>query len=98
MSALHSPAYRAFAKVLAEARKKAGYTQRALAVVLDTDPSFIAKYETARVRLDVIQFLKIAAVLKLDPVEVLAPFSQSTLDGSILPKAPKTKKTAVSAG
>jgi len=91
MSALHSPAYREFAKALAAARIGAGYTQRGLATALDTDPSFIAKYETARVRLDVIQFLKIATVLKLDPAEVLAKLSIQSGDGRLLPKASKAR-------
>lgn len=92
MSALHSAAYREFARALAEARTKAGFTQRALAAALGTDHSFVAKYETARVRLDVIQFLTIAAALKTDPAEILGKISTGTLDGPILPKPPKGEK------
>jgi transcriptional regulator with XRE-family HTH domain len=72
VTALHTEAYRQFAAGLAEARVRAGLTQRALARKLDVDPSFVAKYETARVRLDVIQFLKIAGVLEIDAPALMA--------------------------
>lgn len=66
MTTLHSPEYRHLTLALAKARIDAGLTQRGLAQLLDTDHTFIAKYEKARVRLDVIQFIRIAQVLKID--------------------------------
>lgn len=71
MSTLRSEAYLQLVARLARARSDAGLTQRELGRSLDVDHTFIAKYESGRVRLDVIQFLKIAAVLKLDPAETL---------------------------
>lgn len=71
MSTLRSEAYLQLVARLARARFDAGLTQRELGRILDVDHTFIAKYESGRVRLDVIQFLKLAAALKLDPAETL---------------------------
>ena len=71
MSTLRSEAYLQLVARLAQARMDAGLTQRELGRILDVDHTFIAKYESGRVRLDVIQFLKLSATLKLDPAETL---------------------------
>ena len=64
-------AYSEFLRLLIDARKRAGLTQQAVADALDEHQSFVAKYEGAERRLDVIEFVAIAKVLKADPVQIL---------------------------
>ncbi len=71
MTALHSQAYRRFATALGEARRAAGLSQYDLADRLAVDQSFISKYESARRRLDVIEFLRIIRAIGLSPAEFL---------------------------
>lgn len=62
-----SPEYRRFCRLLKEAREKAGVTQVVLAKHLRKHQSYVAKYEVGERRLDVIEFLRIAGVLKVNP-------------------------------
>jgi transcriptional regulator with XRE-family HTH domain len=54
-----------------EARHKAKLTQQNLAQQLRRPQSFVSKYERGERRLDVIEFLEIAHVLRFDPCSVL---------------------------
>ena len=63
MTALHSEPYRRFVELLADARRDAGLSQYDLADRLGVDQSFVSKYESARRRLDVIEFLRIARAI-----------------------------------
>ena len=67
MTALHTTEYRRFAEALAEARRSAGLSQYELADRLGVDQSFVSKYETARRRLDVIEFLRVVAAIGDQP-------------------------------
>ncbi|ESZ02376.1 helix-turn-helix domain-containing protein [Mesorhizobium sp. C089B] len=53
-------------------RKTKGLTQKQLADKLGRPQSFVAKYEGAERRLDVIEFLDITAALDADPCEILS--------------------------
>ena len=64
---LQSARYRRLVKLLIQARKEAGLTQRSLAYLLGKPSSFVAKYELRERRLDVIEFLNIAEALSVDP-------------------------------
>ncbi len=75
--------YDRFRYSLAKARKAAGLTQVALARRLSRPQSFVSKFERGERRLDVIEFLDIAAALDMDPYKFL----------SELPP-PATKKSA----
>jgi transcriptional regulator with XRE-family HTH domain len=57
--------------LLVEARHKAKLTQQNLAQQLRRPQSFVSKYERGERRLDVIEFLEIAHVLRFDPCSVL---------------------------
>jgi transcriptional regulator with XRE-family HTH domain len=57
---------------LAKARRDSGLTQHELAVRLRVDQTYVSKYESARRRLDVIEFLRIVAALDADIDKVLA--------------------------
>src|SRR6185295_14010309 len=63
-----TPEYERFRELLIEARKAAGLTQRDLALRLDRPQSYVSKYEHGERRLDLIEFLDLAAVLNIDVV------------------------------
>lgn len=63
--------YRAFVECLVTARKKAGLTQQQVADGLGRPQSFVAKYESAERRLDLVEFLAITRVLRADPKAIV---------------------------
>ena len=67
---------RAIATVLQASRRDAGLTQRELVdrlpAWLKWDQTTLAKVETSRRRLDLVEFLEIAKALKLDPAVLFA--------------------------
>lgn len=69
--ALYERSYAAFTDLLREERSKAGLTQAMLAKKLQRPQSYVSKYERGDRRLDVIEFLEIARVLKFDPSNFL---------------------------
>ena len=68
---IHSKQAEKLCILLADSRKKAGCTQQQLAEMLNRPQSFVAKYELGERRIDVIQFLTIAKILKLDPLKLI---------------------------
>lgn len=58
--------YKLFLNLLVQERKNRGITQVLLAKRLDKPQSYVSKYENGERRLDVVEFLDIAACLKLD--------------------------------
>ena len=66
-----SPEYAQFCAFLVSARQEAGLTQAAVADRLGKPQSFVAKYEQAERRLDVVEFVSIARVLGIDPCSAL---------------------------
>ena len=67
----HTKQYRVFLDWLVEARKDAGFTQQQVADKLGRPQSFVAKYEGGERRLDMVEFVKIAKILKADPHEAI---------------------------
>ncbi len=63
--------YRRFRALLIQARKAAGLTQVELAARLNRPQSFVSKVERGERRLDVIEFLEVARVLRLDVMAFL---------------------------
>lgn len=63
---VHTVAYGAFRKQMVAARRAAGLTQQQLATRLRRPQSFVAKYERGERRLDLVEFLQIAAALRAD--------------------------------
>ena len=63
---VYTQQYRRFRTLLIQARKTAGLTQVALAEQLKRPQSFVSKMERGERRLDVIEFLEVARVLRLD--------------------------------
>ncbi|WP_292079117.1 MULTISPECIES: helix-turn-helix domain-containing protein [Brevundimonas] len=66
MNVAFSEPHRELVRRLVEARIAAGLSQRQLAERLGVDHSWIGKFESERVRLNVIQFLKLADALNID--------------------------------
>ena len=68
---VHSPEQLAFCELMIKARKAARLTQHQLAKRLKKPQSFVAKYEGGERRIDVVEFLWIAAAIGADPVKIL---------------------------
>lgn len=57
-------------------RHKAGLTQTAVAARLRRPTSFVGKYENGYRRLDVIEFVKVAAAIGFDPARFLTTIAE----------------------
>ena len=68
---IHSEAYSAFVDLMIEARKASGMTQAEVAMALGKPQSFVSKYERRERRLDVVEFVTIARILRTDPIKML---------------------------
>jgi transcriptional regulator with XRE-family HTH domain len=66
---LYTERHRRLRELLVAARKAAGLTQTVLAQRLGKPPSYVAKYELGERRLDVLEYLDIAAAIGFDPAE-----------------------------
>ncbi len=58
-------------ELLRAKRKAAGLTQTVLAERLKKPPSYVAKYELGDRRLDLLEYLDIAAAIGFDPCETI---------------------------
>ncbi len=72
---IHSPQHIKLRELLVAARKKAGLTQQDVADRLGRPQSFVAKYEGGERRLDVVEFLQVAAALGADPARMVRVLS-----------------------
>ena len=70
MKGLRSPAARAVAAVLAEAREKAGLTQRQLAAEIRRPHSVIGMIETEQRQVTVPEFIALARAVGADPLDL----------------------------
>jgi transcriptional regulator with XRE-family HTH domain len=68
---VRSPSYRAAIAQVTQARKRAGFTQRALAEALGKPPSFVAKVEQGERRLDILEFIAIARAIGIREVDLI---------------------------
>ena len=68
---IHSPQHIKLRELLIAARKRAGLTQQDVADRLGRPQSFVAKYEGGERRLDMVEFLQIAAALGADPIRIV---------------------------
>ncbi len=68
---IHSKESAKLSLALRDAREKAQMTQQQLADALEKPQSFVAKYELGERRLDVIEFLNIAKIIKANPVKII---------------------------
>ena len=63
-----------FRKLLIAAREESGLTQVQVAGKLKKPQSYVSKIERGERRLDIIEFLEITDILKIDAVEFLRAF------------------------
>lgn len=68
---VHTRAYTVLREHLVAARHAAGLSQQELAEKLDRPQSFVAKYEGGERRIDLVEFLEIAAVLGVDARRIM---------------------------
>lgn len=68
---LRTPRQQFLLSLLVEARKAKGLTQADVAAALGKPQSFVAKYENGERRIDVVEFVDIAAALGVSTVAIL---------------------------
>ncbi len=68
---VHTARYKKLCELLIEARQAKGLSQDALAEALGRVQTFVSKYERGERRLDVVEFLEVAAALGIDAHKVL---------------------------
>jgi len=68
---IHTERHRQLRALLVAKRKAAGLTQITVAERLGKPPSYVAKYELGDRRLDVLEYLDVAAAIGFDACEVL---------------------------
>jgi transcriptional regulator with XRE-family HTH domain len=68
---LHDPAYAAFVKTLVELRMRSGLKQRQVAAALGWNQSVISKIETRQRRIDIVELIRVTAVLGTDPASLV---------------------------
>jgi ribosome-binding protein aMBF1 (putative translation factor) len=66
------PAYARLREALITARKAAGFSQQTLADKVGRPQSFIAKIERGERYVDLVEFLVLARILKINVVELIA--------------------------
>jgi len=71
---LKSAEYARLIALLVAARHRANLNQQQVAIRLGRPQSFVAKYEGGERRIDVLEFLAIAAALEADPLRLLSVF------------------------
>lgn len=71
MASIYSDEYQLVINTLRDARIAQGMTQERLARMLERPQSFVAKVESGERRLDVVEFVRIASLLGIDPREVV---------------------------
>jgi transcriptional regulator with XRE-family HTH domain len=76
LKTLRSRRHRALCATLLSARKAAKLSQAELASRLKTSQTSIARIESGERRIDVVEFIDLARVLKIDPREVLTQLMQ----------------------
>ena len=77
MKTIYTKPYTVLVRRLKESRKDAGLTQQALADRLGCPQPFVAKYEKAERRLDVLEYLRVAMAIGIDPCKLLKEAAMS---------------------
>lgn len=67
-----TPEYRLVVEVVREARRKAHLTQRGLAERMGVHHSWVAKVEMGERRLDLVEFCRLFAACRVDPMPALS--------------------------
>lgn len=78
VGSLRSPENDVLIKVLREARLSSGLSQAQLSAMLGQSPTYIVKIERGTRRIDVVEFVKLAKMVKADPASLLEKFLAET--------------------
>jgi transcriptional regulator with XRE-family HTH domain len=73
---IYTDRHRKLCELLKMQRKAAGLTQTVVAERLAKPPSYVAKYEGGDRRLDVLEFMDIAAAIGFDPCKLIRTLNQ----------------------
>lgn len=73
--------YKTFLRLLVEARKASGMRQHELAAALDIDQGTISKIERGVRRIDLVEFVEVAEVLGIDPLDLVARYLEARKGG-----------------
>ena len=73
---IHTERHRKLRELLIAERKAAGLTQTVVAARLGKPPSYVAKYEGGDRRLDLLEYLDLAAAIGFDPHEPIRSLLQ----------------------
>lgn len=68
---IYTDRHRKLCDLLKTQRKAAGLTQTVVAERLSKPPSYVAKYEGGDRRLDVLEYLDVAAAIGFDPCKLI---------------------------
>ena len=68
---IHTERYKRFCELLKARRQAADLTQTTVAQRLGKPPSYVAKYELGERRLDVLEYLDVAAAIGFDPCALI---------------------------
>ena len=68
---IHTERHKRLCELLIARRKAAGLTQTVVAERLGKPPSYVAKYELGDRRLDVLEFMDVAAAIGFDPCALI---------------------------
>jgi len=68
---IYTERYKKFCAIMIDLRKKKNLTQVQLANLLNKPQSFVSKYENAERRLDIVEFLEICKVLKIESGKII---------------------------
>jgi transcriptional regulator with XRE-family HTH domain len=82
IKSLRSPEQRALRALLKAARKHARLTQEDLAERLRSHQSFVAKYEIGERRLDVVEFIRVARAMGVEPARLFRTFVKKLPQGT----------------
>jgi ribosome-binding protein aMBF1 (putative translation factor) len=73
-----TPSYARFRELLIEARENAALTQYQLAARLKRPQSCVSKFERGERRLDVVEFIEVCKVLKMDPCSIIRELAKES--------------------
>lgn len=74
---IHDSGYQVLVDCLKEARRRADITQVQLAEKLDTDQSYVSKYERAERRVDLIEVRAICSALGITLIDFIETFERA---------------------
>jgi transcriptional regulator with XRE-family HTH domain len=74
---IHDPRYKLFREMLTGIRKDKSLLQSEVAEKLGKNQSFVSKYERGERRLDLPEFLDVAAALEINPAEFIKKYKEA---------------------